>query len=305
MSSNDWTGDGSEGELSVNESKIRFSSKTSGTPFNVRLAGGVSSSESLFFEVEILELSGFLAVGVVSEDGFLPGWKNKGMFYNGNLTNGSAGLLIDFGDRPSVGDKIGVFVERSTDGVKVIFYLGKRCLGAGFHLDGENDVFFPCLSVTGLAVVKYGAPKIFPCETNRQAAKFSDSYCGDWTLKKAFEGPELVEKPIPEDANIILRLSLEDGDRYALSLKVGNKMHTTLKLSGKLDAFDTIEVGMLSSTRMLPPPELFDMESFLSTNLPNLHKMIVGEDGILIMTGEAQELHWGRHQEEFQPLREY
>jgi hypothetical protein len=59
--------------------------------------------ESYWFTVEIVDLgadnnnnnsSNSISVGVIFTDEFKPGYKIKGMFYNGNLTNGRAGLSI-------------------------------------------------------------------------------------------------------------------------------------------------------------------------------------------------------------------
>ena len=53
-----------------------------------------------------------LGAGLVERDGFLPGWKARGCFYNGNVTNGSAALIVGFGDRIKAGDAVGVYCRR-------------------------------------------------------------------------------------------------------------------------------------------------------------------------------------------------
>jgi hypothetical protein len=69
--------------------------------------------DSYWFAVEIVDLGGddnnnnssnTISVGVVSPEEFKPGYKIKGMFYNGNLTNGSAGLSIGYGPYLKSGD---------------------------------------------------------------------------------------------------------------------------------------------------------------------------------------------------------
>lgn len=84
-----------------------------------------------------------------SENRFRPGWKIKGFFYNGNCTNGSAGLIIGFGKSITVGGVVGVRLMRDDASRKcsIIFYHNGRCLGAGFCVDDSNDEFYPCLHV--------------------------------------------------------------------------------------------------------------------------------------------------------------
>ena len=68
--------------------------------------------KSYWFTVEIVDLGGddnknssnSISVGIVSADEFKPGYKIKGMFYNGNLTNGRASLSIGYGPYLKSGD---------------------------------------------------------------------------------------------------------------------------------------------------------------------------------------------------------
>ena len=97
-------------------------------------------------------------MGLVSARGFKLGWANKGCFYNGNITNGSAGLIIVFGKRTDEGGIIDVYQQctsssslydddrnttngnsfhRSCD-IKIIHNVW--CLGAGFSLDDNDDL---------------------------------------------------------------------------------------------------------------------------------------------------------------------
>ena len=103
-----WIGDGTDGATLVQapdaSSTITFGTAKRGTPYNVRLdppaspSPPFSSTNDIYYEVTLEEVeSGNLAVGYVSPDNFLAGWKTRGMFYNGNLTNGSAGLCMGFG----------------------------------------------------------------------------------------------------------------------------------------------------------------------------------------------------------------
>mmetsp|Transcript_53349 Transcript_53349/g.159749 ORF Transcript_53349/g.159749 Transcript_53349/m.159749 type:complete len:312 (-) Transcript_53349:51-986(-) len=304
--SDKWIGDGSDGKLTVDGGQMSFGSAKSGTPFNIRLDDeSIAPTGSLFYEVEVVELNGTLGIGAITRDNFLPGWKSKGIFYNGNLTNGSAALLCSFGERAAVGDTVGLFIKRNDGQLKTFFYFNKKCLGEAFRLDGETDVFYPCLHLDGNCVVKYRSPDSFPSETNRQPSERADAYCGDWELTKAFDGPELYERALPKDEEIILNFHQTGGKSYHLSVKVGNSMRTTVNITGELEAFDEINVGMVMSTRKMPPPELMDFERFLSSKLPEMRKMIVGENGELVMCGVTVELLAKRYEKHFEPLTEY
>mmetsp|Transcript_18580 Transcript_18580/g.21351 ORF Transcript_18580/g.21351 Transcript_18580/m.21351 type:complete len:132 (-) Transcript_18580:67-462(-) len=119
-----------------------------------------------------------------------------------------------------------------------------------------------------------------------------NKYNGDWLLQKAFVGPELTEFPLPTAKKYILKISTTEEGSYNLLIKVGNTIRTSMKVLGKDDdnLFDKIQVKPPMSSRMMPPPELFELESYLTTSLPTFFKMIVSDDGNLIMTGETSEL---------------
>mmetsp|Transcript_1775 Transcript_1775/g.2643 ORF Transcript_1775/g.2643 Transcript_1775/m.2643 type:complete len:315 (+) Transcript_1775:47-991(+) len=304
-----WTGDGSDGSVELEGQTIRVLAHDQGTPFNALLDAPITSS-NCYFSVEISEMEGSLGMGVVKKEEFLPGWKTKGMFYNGNLTNGSAGLLIGFGKRPEVGDKVGVYVQRELEGsVLVTFYINDRCLGPAFRLTDVNSdqIFYPCIHVSGRAVLEYSAPEAFPVVITRQPAAHSDIYMGEWKLTQAFTGPELGEFPLPKDSDIIL--TLESGDcskNYELTAKVANVLRTNLNVVGKSDAFDRIEVGHVMSTMMMPSPELAAVEKYLLSSMSTLFKMIVSpESDRLIMTGATAELNCQRYSRAFEPLTQY
>jgi len=290
-----WVGDGSEGAtLAVDGSTVTFGSARRGTPYNVRLVATTDPSGSaLYYEVELGEaLEGSIAVGLVTATEFKPGWGTRGMFYNGNLTNGNAGLRIGVGDRPKPGDRVGVYLRRDGDACRVAYYLNDRCLGVGFALAASPDAFHPCLHVDGKATLTYSAPSAFPATTSRQPASFRDPYSGEWLLKKAFTGPELHELPMPEGVKVVLTFGLAEQKHYHLSIKVANTLRCTVEITGKMENFDAIKVGPTSSTLMMPPQELQPLEAF-AASASTFYKMIVSSDGgvgDLIMTGPAAEM---------------
>ena len=252
-----WIGDGTVGATfslkkessSSSTTIITFGSPKRGTPFNVRLDDPnncLKPTDNLYFEVTLVgpePPTGTLAVGFVKSTEFLPGWKTRGMFYNGNITNGSALKISNFGNRlTTIGDKLGVYLlrtdsdsnevndtkkrsrsdEEETTRTKVIFYINGRCLGVGFDIvtttTSKNDnIFYPCLHLDGKATIKYTAPSSFPSTIDRHSTKKrntssddddDDPYSGDWILKEvsdaATELLHLVKLPIPDGYKIIL-----------------------------------------------------------------------------------------------------
>lgn len=310
-----WIGDGSEGgSVDVDEtssSTITFASATQGTPFNIRLDTNDSFVSDSYYEIKVVDMykDASLGVGLVTADRFQPGWKTKGCFYNGNITNGSAGLVIGFGNRIKEGDTVGVFQQRGEQ-CNIVFYHNGRCLGAGFSVDDNNEKFFPCLHVSGRTTVTYSTPSP-PTVFEREHANndHDDPYSGDWEIEQAFTGPELRELPLPE--NSTFKVSFEKAgalqDQYRISIKISNSFHTSFKISGKMEAFDKIEfTGGCISTRMMPMPGFDEVEQFISSAVRSdggFQKMIVSEDGKLIMSGPTAEMICSRYFETFQPVR--
>ena len=311
-----WIGDGTDGatlqQAPDASSTITFGTAKRGTPYNVRLDSSLATcdtTDDLYCEITLDEVeSGNLAVGYVTPGKFLPGWKTRGMFYNGNLTNGSAGLRMGFGPFLKAGDTVGSYLIRDNNTVKVVFYLNGRCLGPGFVIStsSTDDVFYPCLHLDGKAKVTYSAPVDFPSVIEREPATFDDPYSGDWLLKKAMTGPELHELPLPEETKVVLGFgNNDDSGTYCLSIKVANTFNTSVKIVGKMEAFDKIEVGPAMATRMMPPPDLEPVERFMEEGLETLYKMTVSGDGSLILTGPAAEMICERYEKSFDPVTSY
>mmetsp|Transcript_21955 Transcript_21955/g.36326 ORF Transcript_21955/g.36326 Transcript_21955/m.36326 type:complete len:319 (+) Transcript_21955:98-1054(+) len=304
-------GDGSEGTVQATSENgllapgTLIASETRGSPFNVMFDGSVPTS-TIFFEVTIMELTGSIAVGVVKKKEFHQGYKTKGMFYNGNVTNGSAALTVSFGDHVKASDKVGVLIEReSSEAVQAVFYLNNICLGPAFRLESidANEIFYPCIHVTGEATVDYSVPLKLPVTTNRQSSHQQGSYIGDWKLEKLFTGPELHEFPLPEGHDIILIFKGGPAN-FRFSAKVGNTIGCQIEVEGKQEAFDKIKVGPVMGTKMMPPPALQAVESLINESLPILCKMIIS-DSSLIMTGATVELNASRYSKMFEPLTKY
>ena len=295
----------------IADDTLNIAAAKQGTPFNVRLIAGDISGD-LYYEVSILELSGSLGVGLVSEDGFLPGWKTKGYFYNGNISDGSAGLVIGFGPKTEVGATLGVFLKRRGGSFQVIFYHNGRCLGPGFSIQDSNNVpLFPCLHVSGTATVKVSpgtAPSVF---TRSSGGGADDRYAGTWKIKQLFVGPELMEYPLTDEKRVTLAVEkLEEDKQYRLTLKIANTFVTTIELAEKMEAFDSIKfITPTISTKMSPTPELSELESMLGHGLHGGHnesnglkKWIVNSTGSLLISGPIMELSFVKYEQVFEPV---
>lgn len=325
-----WIGDSSEGgnlhvTTSAASSSITFASATQGTPFNMRLDTHGAPMGKSYYEVKVTNMSkgASLGVGLVTADGFQPGWKTKGCFYNGNITNGSAGLIIGFGKFIKEGDVVGVYHQRSASGdddttrqCNIIFFHNGRCLGTGFSLDGNNEKFFPCLHLSGSATVEFSIPPSPTVYEREQAVQNDDDpYSGDWVIEQAFVGPELAELPLPAGSRFKVSFekinttsSTEGNVQYQLFIKISNSFHTSFAVTGKMEAFDKIEflTTHCMSTIMMPIPAFAEVEQLIQTAMDSdggWRKMIVTEEGQLIMSGRTAEIICPRYAEIFEPVR--
>ena len=227
------------------------------------------------------------------------------------MTNGSAALIINFGDYVKANHKVAVLVQRETSGkMEVIFYMNGDCLGAGFRLQqfGTDEVLYPSISVTGKAKVSFGVPAELPGTTERSNASGKSGYIGDWKLNKFRSGPELHEFLLPAAYDIIMTVDQQEQDptkvRFRLSVKVVNTLRCNLEIVGKSENFDKISVGGVMSTMMMPPPQLQTVEQLVTEALPTFQKMIISGTN-LIMTAPTAEFSASRFAKSFEPLASY
>jgi hypothetical protein len=299
-----WISDGSDGNLVQENVEMKASSVSQGTPFNVLYQVDVGVWSSIYFVVEIKKLNGSLSVGVVKRNEFLPGWKTTGMFYNGNVTNGSSALTVRFGESLSSGGTVGVYVRRNESELRVTIYRNNQCLGTAFQLSNIDEFFFPCVQVSGSVTFLYSAPIELPKSTDREYPKALDRYLGEWKMDEATKDSKSVD--IPNDLNIIFSVSPGKAQgMYALGVKVANQIHTTVEKVGKDEEFDLIQVGPVISTRMMPPPHLWEMEKFIVGSLEKIRKMSVVNEDVYVLVGAEVEIKCTRFYETFSPLHSY
>ncbi|KAH0473542.1 MAG: uncharacterized protein KVP18_001439 [Porospora cf. gigantea A] len=298
--------DGSDGHLAAMDNLLTLQSPQ-GTPLNARLDPAVEPTH-LYFETTVVEGTGNLAVGFVREAEFLPGWKTRGMFYNGNLSNGSSLVKGSFGPFPQKGDKVGVMVVRTDALAEMVVYVNGRCLGVGFRVPMANDtILFPAIHVSGELSVRIEFPESLPTVIDRERETFSDPYEGEWALEHVFHGAELHPWEIPEPCRTtkpIWHLSKSANSTYRLSIKVGNGLGTEVTVLGQDEGFLRVQLGPFMGTMMYPGPELAKMEQFISAEAPTVMKANVTDD-TLIFTGPSVEFHLSRYHKVFTPASSY
>jgi len=316
-----WIGDNFEhGTFSTQGASIKFGTTKRGTLFNIRLNkidnndDGSMFKGSYYFTINVKELKeGSLGIGIVKNDEFNPGWKCRGMFYNGNLTNGSAALLTSFGDFIKCGDDVGILVNRD-DGIELVIYLNGRCLGSAFKINNDDGKeYYPCLHMDGNATVDFtfiNETSKLPTIRHRQGCNYDDKYSGDWKIKEILSDKELDEYPLNQATNdAVISLDLVKPCHYNLCIKVGNMLRTNMYIIDHNDPFDEVEVKAVMSTMMMPSPEQFELERLLSSSLPTIHKATVSKDKLsneqLVLKGPAFELLCERYMKQFSPLNTY
>ena len=205
-------------------------------------------------------------MGLVTENRFRPGWKIKGFFYNGNCTNGSAGLIIGFGKSITVGGVVGVRLMRDDASRKcsIIFYHNGRCLGAGFCVDDSNDEFYPCLHVVEHDCFIFNSATTFRVLREKRQFTIMMTPTVEIGRSRRLSSARILSSCPLTTASMRQKVSLQkvaaassEHALYQLVIKICNSFGTAFKITGKTDPFDRIEFsGPCMSTRMMPGPAL-------------------------------------------------
>jgi hypothetical protein len=291
-----WIGDGGGGEIQQEGPSLTLTAAKQGAPLNVRY-DDVTTTDDWCFEVVLVRVpkNSNVSVGIVNKDEMGPGWKTRGMFYNGNLTNGSGALITSFGPHLKEGDTVGVTVTNHNK--EVTFFYDGRCLGTGFSLE-ESKTYCPCVCVSGTAQIYFSIPATLPSEKDRE--REAQGIVGDWKLTEAVsESGSPVQ--VPQGRDLIMTMHTGPNEKeYDLSMRVGNILRTHVTLEGG----GTVKVGMVMSTMMSPPPELREIESFISSSLPKVQSM-KHDNETLVLSGGELKMVFGRYHKAFQPLKSY
>ena len=227
-----------------------------------------------------------LSIGVVTEREFHPGWGTKGMFYNGNLTNGSAGLSISWGPDFGVGDSIGVRVLTTSESIEVVYYKNGKSLGTGFLIENQGRFYMPCISVDCDVKLRIDFPSNLP---GKELVVSEDlTMFGRWKLIEAV-GDSGSPLCLPrEDVTMNLR---RKQDVIMFSADVKNLISFSAKIL--VDNGNTLTIGMgnTSSTRMMPPPVYQEIEFLIGEMEANTLTL---EDGQLIFWNVPKKTVWIR-----------
>lgn len=293
-----WIDDRKEGASFevTGENELSIAGGKGGTPYNLR----VETSESNYyfgFSVDSMENGRSISIGVVTPSEFLGGWRTKGMFYNGNLTNGSAAKSVSWGPRIKEGDAVGVLVIGG--GKEVVFYHNGKSLGTGFALNDTNGkMYCPCIHIDGDVKLTIDVPAKLP--SKELVADELSGIEGPWKLVEAVTeaGTSL---PVPSTTPT-LNLSRE-GDVLQLAMKVGNPIRGGAKIIQDDGSSLTVEMGRMMSGRMMSPPGLREIESLICSLEANT--ISLSNDGQLTISNEPKKTVWERNPRSPVPLTDY
>ncbi|KAG7354926.1 hypothetical protein IV203_004282 [Nitzschia inconspicua] len=289
-----WKTDGSSGceQVYVSDqddgyTKIEVTA-TGGSPVNLlaTLTTTDALPDSYWIQVRIVNKGDSVSVGVASPEEFLPGYKTKGMFYNGNLTNGSAALKTGYGPYLKSGDIVVLACTHSTSSVgasnvfAMTIYVNGQKIGRGFEIDASHpdQRFLPCLAVRGkvelLAQLLEQQPDIsaarvpmHPLEGKWKVTSAKKSATGNEQIfpVKDGGGNDLSEK---RDIvmNILPEMSPSGEAALRVSVKIFNNLSILMRCTASPDqsVFDVTTMGGPAMTMMMPPPPYDVLERDLS-----------------------------------------
>lgn len=268
------------------------------------------SSGTEYFEVEVLEGSGAF-IGVTTRNGFLEGYKIKGLFFGGpgNLSNGSGGLRTQFGEQVKAGSVIGVALDLTDEStVAVTFWEGDVCLGEAFRGCPRQPgaMVFPAVCANK---VQDRFKLSLRRNPRKQTLKTPHPAIGCWDLQRLVIAGETVsldaalavkgkgkgrgyavdaEAP-PAMGNIIMTLTEKPGTPlFRLSLKLGNTLMTTVQTNSGPIGAEEIQLGMVAGTMVMAPPPLMDLEQSFSKALPLITSWKVTTDSLQMRGGDVE-----------------
>jgi hypothetical protein len=110
-------------------------------------------------------------------------------------------------------------------------------------------------------------------------------FAGTWELSEMLDA-ESNSKPLPEGRTFVRIEEVNEG-QLKIFVKIGNNMRSTITLKGG-DSPESQEVsfGGVMSTMMMPAPELYEVEKYLSKTFPTVTKMEIKEDK-LVFNGDG------------------
>jgi len=312
-----WIGDGSDDSTAswnCQNGQVEVRNSKQGTPYNLRFGSALeppNGGGDNLFSIEILELQGSLSFGLVALDEFKPGWKTRGMFYNGNITNGGAALQCGVGKYITSGDEVAVRVSKASntanDELEVEFVVNGTSIGTAFRLGGEQGKkkFFPCVHMDGKArfVFRDTQTTILRWATKEPKVDTAETFDGDWKMESFSTGTKKIQ--LPPNHPIIISLRGRPFPK-TIGIKVANMMNGSINVTGPGTDSCGVQIGPLRSTMMMPPAELAEIEQLISIELPKMTRMthVLGEHLYMVGPG-ASEIIASRYTKRFEVLTKY
>ena len=120
-------------------------------------------------------------------------------------------------------------------------------------------------------------------------------FAGTWLIQEIYD-ESMEQKSLPDGQYTFAISQAEDEEHLRLGIRVGNSMssHITLleeaeeESSSPSTIKQSVQVGGMMSTMMMPPDELFKLEVLLSDIVPQTKTMVLeNENHTLTFLGEA------------------
>jgi hypothetical protein len=304
--SGEWISDGSP-ELSSEGNLVKCQlERSSGNVYNAlwKEGEGLTAAGSQYWKLRFDNLGehdGAFA-GLTDLDKFKKGWATKGLLYGGNLSNGGALLVGEFGPRIGNGDVLGIFAVLENETLKVYFDLNEMPLGLAFDVPKTAlNAAYPVVHFSGPGsatierVGKHPTSLVRPLPTHV-------GITGDWELAE-FKIKSEVQDTF--GMNVTMRFTKEDapgsGESYSVHLHVVNNIGFKLDRKDGKGPWTTPEARM--STMMGGTPEMMKLESTINqlTTSPSLVEL---SGAMLLVNNSAVEMEskWKRYSTEKQPV---
>lgn len=228
-----------------------------------------------FLDVAVEEMTrgSSLSVGVAKLSNFKKGFGTKGMFYNGNLTNGMSALKISYGHRPQKGDSVIVEYVVSEEFIDVTYYVNNELVGTGFRVPKDEEAFYPEMSMTGEVKVHVKVTADMPpCITSDEGANSPSIMRTAYTLTEAKDSSGNTIIPVEGgDPNKKIKVTVNPTteEHAGVTVVVYNVMSIGKKFAANKGggiALAAIEGGnnLVASTRRMPPAPYVEVENMIA-----------------------------------------
>jgi hypothetical protein len=112
-------------------------------------------------------------------------------------------------------------------------------------------------------------------------------FAGTWELSEMLDADSNILL-LPEGKTFDVMIEEVEEGQLKIIVKIGNNMRSKITLMGG-DSPQSQEVsfGGVMSTMMMPAPELYVVEKFLSNTLPTITKMDITTEDKLVLEGDG------------------